>query len=353
LDNEGEEARGRQPVRLIVRLLLYIGAVLGLATLISLVGFYGFTEISAALAGAGWSILAVVAFHFIQIFFSAEAWRTVMPRSPTLSLLKVIGLRWIREAVNALLPVAQIGGEFVGARLLVLRGVRVSAASASVTVDLSLEMISQIVFTLFGIGLLMIRPHDEQIIQWILGLTAAATAVVIAFVLTQRFGLFRLIERGLMRVADRTGWSLSGQVSGLHDAIVAVYREPRRLCLACGHHLISWLLGGVEVVLALYVLGVEVDLREGLIIESLGQALRAAGFAIPGSLGVQEGGYILVCGLLGVGPQAAIELSLVKRIREVVLGVPGLIAWQIIEGRRFAGRLVRGVTKRTSPELTP
>jgi putative membrane protein len=336
-----------------VRPFLYLTAVLGLAASISLVGFYGFADIAVALASAGWGVLAVVAFHFFQMAFSAQAWRTLLPASSAPGLLTLVGLRWMREAVNALLPVAQIGGEFVGARLLALRRVPVSAAGASVTVDLSLEMISQIIFTLFGIGLLMIRPHDKQITQWILGVAAIAAAVVIAFMLTQRFGLFRLIERGLIRFADRTGWSSWRQVSGLHEAIVAVYGAPRRLCIACAHHLISWLLGGVEVVLALHVLGVEVDLREGLIIESLGQALRAAGFAIPGSLGVQEGGYILVCGLLGVGPQAAIELSLVKRIREVVLGVPGLIAWQLIEGRRLAERVAPGGAKRASSEMTP
>src|SRR5258708_34099030 len=103
--------------------------------------------------------------------------------------------------------------------------------------------------------------------------------------------------------------------------------------------MISWLLGGVEVMLALYLVGVSVDLREGLIIESLGQALRAVGFAVPASLGVQEGGYVLICGVLGISPQAAIELSLLKRVREVALGVPALIVWQIIEGRRLVDRI--------------
>jgi putative membrane protein len=336
-----------------VRLFFYLAAVLGLATSIALVGLYGFADIGRAIASAGWGLLAVVAFHLLQIAFSAEGWRTVLPPSSAPSFPTMFRLRWIREAVNALLPLAQIGGEFVGARLLVLRQVAVSAAGASVTVDLSLEMISQIIFTLFGIGLLMVRPHDARITQWILSATVAAAAVVIAFVLTQRYGLFRLIERGLVRFARLTGWSTWGQVGGLHEAIVAAYRDPRRLCLACGHHLISWLLGGVEVVLALHFLGVGVDLREGLIIESLGQASRALGFAIPGALGVQEAGYILVCGLVGVAPQAAIELSLVKRIREVLLGVPGLIAWQIVEGRRLARYIAPGGTKRSSSELTP
>src|SRR5262249_37688224 len=222
----------------------------------------------------------------------------------------------------------------------------------SVHVDFSVEMTSQIIFTLFGIGLLMIRPHDAEIAQWILGATVAAAAVVIAFVLTQRFGLFRLIERGLIRFARFTGWSSWGQVEGLHEAIVATYRDPKRLCLSCSHHLVSWLLGGVEGVFARHFLGGGVDLRQGRIIEALGQASRASGFAVPGALGVQEAGYILVCGLVGVPPQAAIELSLVKRIREVVLGVPGLIAWQIIEGRRFAGYVASGTAKRSSSGLT-
>ena len=331
-----------QAVPAIVKLSAALSAVVGTAIAAGLMIYVGIGDIAAAIAGAGWGVLAVIAFHFAQMAFSASAWRTVLPTTPVPGLVRFIGLRWIREAVNALLPVAQIGGEFVGARLLAFRQVRADAAGACVTVDLTLEMISQIIFTLFGIGLLVIRPHDAKIVQYITGITATAIAVVIAFVLTQRFGFFRLIERGLVRLAAKMGWAGLSEVSGLHEAIVGLYQQPRRLALACLYHFVSWLLGGLEVMLALYAVGVEIDLREGLIIESLGQALRAVGFAVPGSLGVQEGGYVLVCGLLGVGPQAAIELSLIKRIREIALGVPGLIAWQIIEGKRLAWRLGGG-----------
>ena len=57
---------------------------------------------------------------------------------------------------------------------------------------------------------------------------------------------------------------------------------------------------------------------------SAGQAIRAAGFAIPGSLGVQEGGFLLLAPLAGLRPETALALSLAKRAREVLLGVPGL-----------------------------
>jgi putative membrane protein len=263
---------------------------------------------------------------------------TIAPAVP--GMVAFVKLRWIREAVNALLPVAQIGGEFVGARLLMLRAVPLSAAGASVTLDLTLEVLSQIAFTLLGVTLLV---HDPQhhLTAWMVGGILAALGVLALFVLAQRHGLFGVIERGLLRFSEKAGWSGLGDVRGLHEAIAALYRDPRRLAIASTHHFISWLLGGFEIMLALHLVGHSIDFRDGLIIESLGQALRAVGFAVPGSLGVQEGGYVLVCGLVGIPPQAAIELSLLKRIREVALGLPGLIVWQAIEGHRLALRLKR------------
>ncbi len=67
-------------------------------------------------------------------------------------------------------------------------------------------------------------------------------------------------------------------------------------------------------------------------------AARSAGFAVPGALGVQEGGLIVVCGLFGIHPDMAIALSMLKRLRELVIGIPGLIAWQLSEGRRALHR---------------
>jgi hypothetical protein len=63
--------------------------------------------------------------------------------------------------------------------------------------------------------------------------------------------------------------------------------------------------------------------------EAVTEAVRSAAFVVPGALGVQEGGYLVVGAWLGLGPDVALAVSLVKRVREVVLGVPGLLAWQL------------------------
>jgi hypothetical protein len=62
-----------------------------------------------------------------------------------------------------------------------------------------------------------------------------------------------------------------------------------------------------------------------LLLESLGQAVRGAAFAVPGALGVQETGYVLLAPLAGLTTEVALALSLAKRVRELLLGLPGLL----------------------------
>jgi putative membrane protein len=117
--------------------------------------------------------------------------------------------------------------------------------------------------------------------------------------------------------------------ASLDDAVARLYRDRRALLVGGAWHLASWLVGTGEVWLALRVLGYPVDLHSALLLESLGQAIRAAAFAVPGALGVQEGGFLLLGPAVGITPETALALSLAKRVREIILGLPGLVAWQL------------------------
>jgi len=75
-------------------------------------------------------------------------------------------------------------------------------------------------------------------------------------------------------------------------------------------------------------------------LESLAQAAKSLFFMVPAALGVQEAGLIGAGHLFGLGADVALALSLAKRMREIVFGLPALVAWQWIEGRRIA--LIRG-----------
>jgi putative membrane protein len=316
------------------------GALFGAVAVAALVAWMLTTDaawqVLDLIGNAGWpGLTAVVLFHLSQLLFSGAGWRALAyfgtPR-PRLGLF--VTARWIREAVNNLLPVAQVGGEFVGARLLLRWGVKLNMAVASTVSDLTVEFVTQLAFTLIGLCLLLLTVGYGPVARAVTIVLIVAIAIAAAFAAAQDAGLAHLVEAAMMRLGRTFGWTGFTEVAGLHETLIAIYRARARLMRASAHHLVSWLLGGVEVYLALYVLGHLVELSSALVIESLGQAFKALGFAVPGALGVQEGGYILVCGLYGLSPELAVALSLVKRLREIALGLPALATWQWLEARK-------------------
>jgi putative membrane protein len=328
---------GRRPTssasRARVRLGVVLGALVGVGLTAWLFASFGVGKIFAVLERAGWlGILAVVAFHLPQMFFSALGWQAIAGRGG-LRLRTYLLLRSIREGVNNLLPFAQIGGEFVVARLMHKRGVRLAQAVGGTIADLLMEMGTQVLFTVLGIVLLVHSVGHSDVSDLATRALLIAALVVAGAFVALWLGLAAVIERAVLRLGRSFGWPATAEIGGLHTALTDCFRAPGNVTLAAVWHLVSWLLGGIEVCLVLHFFGIDIGIGPGLIIESLGQALKAVGFAVPGAIGVQEGGYVVVCRLLGIAPETAIALSLVKRVREVVLGVPGLILWHRTEAK--------------------
>jgi putative membrane protein len=211
-------------------------------------------------------------------------------------------------------------------------------AGASVVVNLTLALLTQLIFTLVGLGLLLANIQNSGVVPGLLIGVSIGTLSFAGFVLVQKRGLFGLLIGWLSGLAGGRRWlSRVGGAERLDNEIKAMYRRHRTLLLSAWWQMLAWILGAGEVWLALYFLGHPVTLVEALLLESLGQAIRSAAFAIPGSLGVQEGGYMLLGGLLGLDPQIGLALSLAKRVRQLLLGIPALLHWQFVEGWRLWG----------------
>jgi putative membrane protein len=300
-----------------------VAALAGAALAAWLLAQYGAAAVARLLLRAGWGIFFVIALHGMQLWLTAIGWRALMPAAaPSRAWLTT--LRMVREGVNTLVPSGQIGGLVAAMRLLGRHGLRAAEAVAATVVDISVELVTQIVFTLLGLALLVVELGHLPFAVPLFAGVAVLAAMLAALLGAQRFGLFRLSER----VAARFGLR---NVEGLHEAVLALYRRPARLAWSAACHLLAWALGAVEVCVALHFLGQDIGPAEGFVIESLGQTIRAASFAIPAALGVQEGGYVLLCGLFAIPPDAALALSLVKRLRELCFAAPSLMLWQRME----------------------
>ncbi|HMJ50274.1 MAG TPA: lysylphosphatidylglycerol synthase domain-containing protein [Burkholderiales bacterium] len=312
-----------------------IVALAGLLAAILLIGYHGFLAVSDLVLAVGWGLLAVGVYHLIPLTFSSLAWRRLVRNTWRKPLSVFIWARLVREAVANLLPVLQVGGELVGARILTFRGAVAGLAGASVVVDLTLEAVAQFFFTLLGLVLLVMIGGSEETVRWTAAGLAVAALALGGFVIAQHNGMFKWLEGLVEKIADRWNWLSLGRIGNVHDMIQKLYRERRALFAAGLTHFFSWIISAGEVWLALYFMGSPVTFLEALILESLSYAIRSAAFMVPGALGVQEGTYMLLGQIFGLTPETGLALSLVKRVRDLLLGIPTLLGWQMQESRRL------------------
>jgi putative membrane protein len=307
--------------------------------------WYGADHVGEAIVSAGWAALLVVLVRTAAVGIAGGGWWLLFPADVRPRVLLCVGLRFVREGANALLPLAQIGGDFIGARCLALRGVRGTVAAASVIVDVLMQAVSQLVFALVGLVLLIAIGGNELIVWPVaIGLALALPALG-GFVLIQGEHGQRLVKWVLGKVAGDRQWLAFGAIDDLFARLDSFYSNRRGLIQSVVWHLGGWFVGALEVWIVLTFMGYSIDYGDAVLIESLMHAVRGAAFAIPGALGAQEGGLIVLCAIFGVPPEAALALSLVKRLPDLVLGVPGLVAWQAMEGWHFHTRSRSGEQK--------
>ena len=318
--------------------LTTLASIAGLCTVVGLFASSGLEDVSAAVVSAGWGALLVVLARFVAVAWAGLGWYAVFPPGPLPRLRDCISLRFVREGINTLLPVATVGGDFVGARLLAKRGVPGALAGASMFVDLMTQAVTQLLFTILGLGLLVWLDGDGPVARTVGGGVALAIPALAAFYLIQRRAGHRVIQALLNRFASGREWRALGAIDQLYDSLRRLYGAQSRVFAAIVIHFGGWIVGTLEVYLCLHFMGYPVDFMQALVIESLAQAVRGAAFAVPGALGAQEGGLIALCGLFNIPAEAALALSLVKRFADLGVGLPSLLLWHRIESRlRTAG----------------
>src|SRR5207244_6570619 len=140
----------------------------------------------------------------------------------------------------------------------------------------------------------------------------------------------------ISKLANSPDWhSLGLSGATLDQAVRNLYARRGGVVGCCLWTTISLVLGSGEIWIALRAIGSHATLINALTLQSVILTIRSAMFPVPGALGVQEGGYLIVGNLLGIPGDAAVALSLIARVRELALGIPGLVACQVIEGRRL------------------
>src|SRR4051812_45417045 len=321
-----------------MKALPILAAVLGIGVMLALVGYFGAGAVIHSLfAVGGLGFAAICAIHLALMVVMGFAWRVLMPGIP--SWVAIWG-RLVRDSGSEVLPLSQVGGYVLGARAVALAGVSGTVAAASTIVDVTLEFIAQLAYTALGLAwLAQLRPDSAVALPITIGLgVASITAVLLLAVQRRGIGYIDgIAERLGEGWAERTA---SG-AAALHNALGAIYRNRSGLWWSFALHLGCWIASAAEAWAALRLAGVPIGFDAVLVVECLMYAIRTVAFLVPNAVGVQEGAYILLGASFGLTPEMALALSLLKRARDLMLGLPAIASWQWLEGGRLWRRLER------------
>ncbi|MGH6981439.1 MAG: lysylphosphatidylglycerol synthase domain-containing protein, partial [Stellaceae bacterium] len=326
---------GSQP-RLVARQRLHFGVTTAIAILaggvltVALLAYYGFGGVGAQIAAVGWrNIVLIAAIQAVVLAVAGLAWWLLM-RRPVSSLLPVVGARLIREAGSELLPFSALGGYLMSARALAVQGIWGPRAMASLIVDVTLEVAAQIAFAVVALALLAQYDFRSPIIGPVaIGLAIACAAVGATYAFQRRkIGLFERIGKPM---AGNFFGRQFGRGVAVQRHVNAIYNESWRVHASFLLHFACWIASAAEIWLALNFMGRTIDFTSVLAIEGLASAVCGAAFFVPNAIGIQEGAFVALGAVFGLDPESALALSLLKRARDLAVGLPSLLLLQGLE----------------------
>lgn len=310
-------------------------ALAGVGLVLLLFAWFDTGAVWAAMASIGWGGFAVLlAWQGALFVLLGLAWSAVLTG---VNFPLLVWGRMVRDAATTCLPFSPVGGYVIGARALTLHGVAWPTAAAGTVVDVTAEIAAQLIFALLGVGVLvLVRPGSP--LAGPLGIGAGVAFLLLLGGVWQRRRVGRVL-RGLGSRLLGDWFGASGAIGRLDAALVGLF-APGRLAIGMTVHLAGWMATGVGTWLALRLLGADVDLVHVLALEALLDALLAIAFVVPAAAGVQEAGYVGFGAVFGVPPELSLGVSLLRRGKDLVWGVPILAAWQWWEMRQVGRRSV-------------
>jgi glycosyltransferase 2 family protein len=317
-------------------------ALLGVLAATVLAGWSGFGRVAASMLSVGYGGFALLCgWQFLVAAVLGIAWRVIAPVAPRrwgLGLDAVfIWARLVRDASASCLPFAQVGGYAIGARALSLHGQPWPVAGTSTLGDLTTEFLALIVFAAAALVVLA-APHSHWLstTPWATGI--ALTLIVGSGLLYLPHGAAPLLARLGRGILGR-GFDLAGRnVQAIAPELAQIYGRVDLFTASNAIHFLGWAAKGAGGWIAFRLLGAPISLLDALAIEGLLHAGLAFAFLVPGYAGVQEGAYVLLGAAFGVPPEIALGTSLLRRGRDIAIGIPILLIWQFVELRRLRKR---------------
>ena len=282
------------------------------------------SEVFLQVYKVGFGLLVLVGIYFVAFALDSITWQLTIMGVPLnfIWTYRILKLRMVGEAFNAVIPAGGMGGEPVKASMLnSYYGINLHDGTASLILAKTINVIALVFFLLGGFVLMIESQALSSSYVYVAGIGLLALTVGVFFFFgIQRLSITSLTGTWISRLPiGRRVEALLLHIYDIDDRLVRFYTKTKgRFSMSLLLALVNWLLGAVEIYYTLVFLGRPITWAEAWIIEAVAQMVRAGAFFIPAAIGVQEGAFMLICGAITGSAPLGVAVSVIRRIREVI-----------------------------------
>ena len=305
--------------------------------------------VGVALARLGWLAPLMLVPYLVVYVADCAGWRFCFLPGMKVPFATLFRIRWAGEAVNNVLPSAYVGGEAAKVYLLRKHGVTAQASTSSAVISKTAQSVAQLFCILLAAIAFLRLGGDKPGLRLGMLLVLVAGGVLLA-------GLFWIQKRGLfasvLRFASTLHLKLTildkhrARILEVDQAITGFYRNHRpRFYASVAFYFGGWLLDTLEIYVVAHLLGMPIAWTQALAVEAFTGVAKILGMWVPGSLGVQESGIVMLGRLAGLPDTLSVAYALLRRSREIIFAV---IGWLLLYGAHASLRAIK-----TESDYTP
>jgi uncharacterized protein (TIRG00374 family) len=318
-----------------------MAALLGAGVLAFLLYRLGLRQVLQQLAMVGWGWPLIIGQEILPILANTAAWHYAFAAPHrSVSFWDLFKMRLAGDSFNYLVPSATVAGELLRVNLLRQR-LSISLGAASVTIAKFTQSLGQSLFIALGLALAApFAPLKPGLLPWLWGLLVGCFILLFLILAALWRGMFSRISQFLLAwLPHRLGRYLPVDKIGELDGYIASFLQGQQggFWASTGLFGLGWALGAVEVFLIFHFLGLPVDLPTALTVETLSVFIDAVLFFVPGKLGTQEGGKVLIFMSLGLPPVSGLAFGIIRRIRELAWAGVGMALLATFQEKKEVG----------------
>ncbi len=305
-----------------------LAALLGAGVLAFLLYRLGVNQVLQQLAKVGWGWSLIIGQEILPILANTVGWHYAFAAPHrAVSFWDLFKMRQAGDGFNYLIPSATVGGELLRVNLL-RQKLSIALGAASVTIAKFTQFLGQALFIALGLALAApFAPLRADLLPWLWALLLGCLFFLLLILVGLWQGMFSRVSRFLLTwLPHRLGRYLPVDKIGELDAYIASFLRGHqgKFWASTGLFGVAWALGSVEVFLIFHFLGLPIDLPTAVTVETLSVFIDGVLFFVPGKLGTQEGGKVLIFMSLGLPPVSGLAFGIIRRLRELTWAGVGL-----------------------------